>query len=312
MRYLIVLLLLSSVCRGQKQNAEVHTKVITYRLIEMPDDGPCSVLSYVTSLDGGIVFTAESSDQKLISELLKIKKESRKWKSEYHDCGPGYGSIDETPNMFIFYGASKNDTLFTTEGHHAVIFPKKFKRYLDKDKRIEKSLTGDFAEFFRRDFREDMWFTMLGDLDSIPNNSVLFKSKNFDRRAKIEDFGTESFILEIDTVYNGNDPVMEAKKYSLDRNIYSFNYKGQLETVEVFNLTDFYIDGIKPGDHEDVLLKRYSNSTQRQFPRGTRYEEIKHNYSYTVKVENDGGRVYYHIKDKIIHSITIKSPFLKP
>lgn len=309
MRYLVLLLLLSGVCRGQEQNAEKYTKVIAHRLIEMPDDGSCSVLDYVITHQGGTVFTAESSDKIMISDLLKIKNESKKWKSEYHDCGPGYGSIDETPNMYVFSGISGNDTLFTTEGNNAIVLPKKFKRYIDKDERVDKSLNSDFAEFFNRDFGIDVWFSMMGDLDSIPNSRVLFKGKSFNQTAKIDDFGTESFIIEIDTIYDGNDSMMEAKKYSLDKNIYSFNYNGKLETIEVFNLSDYYFDGVKPGDHEDVLLKKYPNSTQRQFPIGTKYEEIKNHYAYTIRVENNMGKLFYHIKDKIIYSITISFPF---
>ncbi|OYQ37910.1 hypothetical protein CHU92_07275 [Flavobacterium cyanobacteriorum] len=290
-------------CIGQK--IEDYTKVTAYRIVDESTHRPCSVVDFIKNDEYGTVFTATSNDKTLIRNLLLLKTKSKKWKKLKHDCNiKGWMEYhDKIDNIFVFEGTSKNDTLFTSANNFSVIFPNKHIQYIVPNDEINKALSGDMKDFFMRDFRADIWSIFMDVHDSISTEKILYKGIQITNAIKIDNISKEGILIELDSLYI-DDNVLYEKTYKSDGNIYSFNRDQKLESIKVYNPADFYLDGIVPGNPESKLDK-YPNSITHQFPNGTKYEEIKNSYEYSVNIEGKKGRMIFQIRNKIIESITL-------
>lgn len=308
MRLLTLLVLFCNVCFAQK--FKDYTKMTAYRVIEISTHPPCSVVDFIKSNEYGSVFTASSKDRELIKNLLLLKDICKKWQRSNHDCHQknkiSYG--DFIPNMFVFESSYGNDTIYTTENNKSIVIPSKNIQYHAPNDEINSVLKGDIKNFFERDFQKDIWFSIIGQFDSIPIKKFLFKDRTINSISDIKDISSDAEIIKVERgLIEGI--IVEDREYRFNDNIYSFKHDGRLESIVINNSADYYIDGINIGDDEGILLSKYPNSTTSQFPYGSDFAEIKDNYAYVIKVENNTAKIYFSIHKKKIQIITLH---LKP
>jgi len=297
MKYFCFLLLCFSLCQAQTYN-----KVTAYKIVSEPDDGPCSIATYVKhASEFGGVFSAQSTDQTMIQNLLMVKKNAKNHgKKRKFYCREGMIGGDMIYNMFVFHG-KKNDTLFTTYPENLIVLPHKYIAYTDDDMLVNKALTGDMKTFYERDFGKELGFISRRDLDSVNVEKILYHgkiAKNLyleDIKSKANDFK----LIDIDSISTRN-----SEKYSADNDTIKFDANRLVKSIAAYN-TALTIDGVTVGDSEEVIISKYPLSAKVPYPNGITYDEIKHNYEYIVCLAGEKGRIFFKIENKIITKITI-------
>lgn len=305
MRLLILFLLYFNACLGQE-----YTKVTAFTAVANTTHPPCSIVDFIKNPEYGSVFTSYSNDTELIKKLLSLKKKCKRWKNSPHDCHQknAMSYDDDISNMFVFESNTGNDTIYTTANNKSIVFPRKNIQYFAPANEIERALKDDIKSFFERDFERDLWFPIIGEIDSIPSSKLLLKGKTIDIIKSINDVDINATLIKSERgIIDG--VIVEDKTYKFNDNTYAFKYDGRLESIIIFNDDDFFIDGIKIGDDEDNLIAKYPNSTIRQFPEARNFEELKQSYSYTVRVEDNVASIHFSIRKRKIQSIAIN---LKP
>lgn len=301
MKYFYFLLFCFSLCSAQK-----YDRVTAYKIVNEHDDSPCSVAKFVKyATEFGEVFTAESTDQTMIKNLLAVKKNAKKYgkKSKFY-CHERMIGGDMIDNMFVFEGAT-NDTLFTTNYNHLIVFPHKDIAYTDNDFHVNKALTGDMKAFYERDFVKELRPISRRILDSVTFEKIIYCgkiAKNINSEY-IKSKAKEFKLIDIDTIGTENSEKY-SEEYSVDNNIVKFDTDRFVKSITATNKL-LTIDGIAVGDSENVITSKYPLSAKVPYPNGTTYEEIKHNYEYTIYLAGGKGAIFFKIKNKVITEITI-------
>lgn len=299
MKTLLLFLLLTTFCFAQ------NAKVTAYRLVETVDDGPCSIVSYINWAEGGLLSyaTAESYDQELIKNLITIKKQAKKWKKSDCGCNGRYGlQWGSIPNMYVIESKNGNDTLFTNRNNTQVIFPKYQAGHEDKEGVLAKALTGNIKEFFEHDFSSQIRSLFFPEEnDSITADKVLYEGK------PVHNFITKDFenntgnfrLVSSESFYGSIE-----RKYAFANDTIRFYQKDSNAIISDPD-SRWNIDGIKVGDHEELLKQKYPKSTEIQKYYHIRYEDIKRKYFYWVLLTDKKGSITYFIKDHVIDKIEV-------
>jgi hypothetical protein len=294
----LLLLLFTTACFAQ------NAKVRVYRLVNENSDGPCSVSSYVEWQERGLIsyVTAESNDITFVQNLLKLKKDARKWKKTNYFCFPGAIGGSMIHNMFVIESGFKKDTVFTYYGNDRIILPEKHVAYLDKKEVLRKMLPKNIKDFFEHDFLSQLRSLSFSEKnDSINSDEVLYKdkrvidifNKDFDTRPgtfrKIKEIPLDNYSEK--TYTSNNDTV--------------YQYHKQVKITITNPDSGWDIDGFKPGDTEEKVIAKYPLSTSIQKYYHIRHEDIVRNYFYWVLLKDKKGSITYYIKDHIIDKIEI-------
>jgi len=298
MKYLFFLLCLN-ICQAQD-----YKKVTAYRIVEESEDGPCSIVSYIRSREFGSVYTAESEDQEMIKKLLALKKQAKKWKKTGFWCTERLIGGMTVDNMFVFEGSKANDTLFTTNVDHLVVFLDKQVAYKDRDSAIYKALNKHFKGFFDRNFKEEYYGIWDMVLDSISVNKLYYKDKPIAlvRFPDIKKY-TKTVKL-IDTLESNSDSIKDYyNTYQTDLDTIEFKNDDTIQYVIVNDPSTFLVGGIKVGDSEQVIADKYPASAKHAIPVSTRFEEMEYKYAYKIRLENGKGTVSITIDNKIVRHI---------
>lgn len=294
MRYFLFLLF-TTVCFAQ------NAKVTVYRAFSESTKEPCSIVTLIKIQEYGMVFTAESNDLNLINKLHKIKKNSNQWKKETFSCGMDHRLVIH--NMFVIEVGNKTDTIFTTKNNYSIVVPNKKIQFIDKNQELNKALTDDMKAFFGRDFYKEMIRTNIQILDSIYPDKIIYKGRPFNEVIidSIISFRS-TFGIPTEWDKNDNEKYLFYEEIMTDHN----DLKVELPTNDILYFT---ADRICIGDSESLLLQKYPNSTKYQRPYSTRYEEIKNNYFYELKIRDIKYILVFSIKDKKIDGMGIYNTF---
>jgi hypothetical protein len=295
----LLLLLFTTACLAQ------NAKVTAYRLVATVDDGPCSIVSYVNSAEGGLLsyVTAESNDQQLINNLLIIKKQAKKWKKSDCGCNGRYGlQWGSIPNMYVIESKNGNDTLFTNHNNTQVIFPKYEAGHEDKEGILARTLTGNIKEFFEHDFRNQIRSLFFPEEnDSITADKILYQEKNavkiFNKNFE-KDTGKFKLVSR-DSLYNDIE-----RKYAFNNDTIRF-FGNNIDITITYPDSGWNVGGLKVGDAEEKLIAKYPLSTSIQKYYHIRYEDIVRNYFYWVLLADKKGSITYFIKDYVIDKIEV-------
>lgn len=320
MRMLFLFLLCSTFCFGQK--IEDYAKVSIYTITNEIDDGPCSVLSYIEFGEvGGAVQAYESYNREFAYKLLELKKEAiSKWPQSKFDCSRRCIGCDMVHSMFVIEINAYRDTIFTTKDPNAIFSPKKQIAYLDKLDKIKKAFPKDVTSFFE----DAPIYLHRSMLDSISveeirlNNKIIYglNRKTFEEAFKKFDH------IHIDSILH-SDNLRVDKNFELQNiRIWFSENENTLEKLELEH-TDYkyntphilYLSGIKAGDNEDSLKKKFPESIKYKLYTLPHYtaSELHNNYFYEVLLKNNHGSVNFYIQDKIITMIQLNlNPQLKP
>jgi hypothetical protein len=290
----LLFLLFTTACFAQ------NAKVRIYRVFEESTQPPCSIQFYMKAKEYGMIFTAESDDQSLVERLHKVKLNSLKWPKEKYSCDDNWTDHGLVIcNMFVIEGTHSIDTIFTTANNHSIVLPNKKIQFIDKKQELNKALTDDIKGFFRRNFYMEMFRADLRILDSIYPDKIIYKGTPFSK-VNIDSIVSFKSSFGIPVEWDKNDN----KKYRFDEEIMT-DYNNLTVELPTDDILYFTADKICIGDHEDLLLKKYPNSTKYQRPYSTRYEEIKNNYFYELKIRDMKYTLVFSIKDKKINGIGI-------
>lgn len=314
MKYLLALLLLSSVCHAQ-QEFKNYTKVTVCRLANSDENGPCTIEFYAKKLKrtGHYIQAMESFNDTLAYNLLQLKTEALTWNKEPLVCGEESVGRAMVTNMFIVEVNNHKDTVFTTPQHKAVFFPKEQVQYTAPENRITSVFPKDVAEFFKRDFTTEIsaW-----KMDSIPAKSLTLNRKSFyglTRKEFEKEIKNFDFTRTDSTYMPGGKFFSEVKSYYIGDTKFGFDaIDGMISELLIekyaanphFSQT-VYLDGVKLGDPEDVLCNKYDNSTLLK-NWDAPLSAINNYYTYEVYLDNLEGLVRYTVRNKIIYSIHVE------
>ena len=243
MKTLLLFLLLTTFCFAQ------HAKVTAYRLVNEHDDGPCSVKTYVKYPEQyyETYVTAESTDPVFVENLLKLKKEARKWERTNYNCSRRCIGCDMVHNMFVIKYNGSSDTILAARNNDILIFSEKEKAYLDKNEVLKKMFPENIKEFFEHDFETQVRsFVFWEENDSITADKVLYKGK------RVHDFITKDFeydtgnfrLASSDSLYGSME-----RKYAFANDTVRFYQKDSKAIISDPD-SGWNIDGIKVGDRE--------------------------------------------------------------
>lgn len=318
MRYLVVLLLLSGVCRGQDE-FEDYVKVTAYRLIQEYDDGPCSIIRYLegNGIGSDYVKAIETDDVAFAKRLIVLKKEAKKEWPRYnvwcHDRCIGCPTVDK---MFIIEVNKYRDTILLMDNHY-IYSPMEKEMLFDKTGVISKILPLTFKDFFEHDFApyDQRYHT----IDSISKSKILYKGKElYDYRRKEfeKDFGSFHLITTtIDSLFSTPEPSQvfyyNNLRLEMDKqnridlaNLYFPDHRGDMYGDE----SEFSVIEIKGGDSEEKLLAKFPNSAKNKYYKTIRMKlsELEDDYFYQVKISGDAGWINFHIKNHHIKEIEVE------
>ena len=297
MKYFLFLLF-TTVCFAQ------NMKVMAFRLVNENDDGPCSVKTYVDNplISYQTYVTAESNDPIFAQNLLKLKKEARKWKKSDYFCFPGAIGGSMIHNMFVVSYNGVNDTILSTLYNDMIIFPGEEKAYSDKKGTLKKILPENLTDFFKHDFKSQIRSLSFPEKnDSITIDKILYNGKPGNDRFN-KDFGKNpGNFIKIHEL-PGDNYNMEIYTFKND----TIQQYGKEINVSLTNTdSGWNIDGIKVGDTEEKFRIKYPTSARIQKYYNIRYEDILHKYCYWVLIRDNKGSITYFIKDGVIEKIEI-------
>ena len=319
MKYLTIRLLLCSLSNAQE--FKNYTKVTAYRLINESEDGPCTIIDYMDREGqvGYYIQAAQSYNDTLAYNLLRLKKETKEWPKQEYTCFPD--SLVATPvsNMFVVEVNTFKDTIFTTKDLCSVFLPQEKTEYIDMQEAIRPFFTKDMAAFLERDFEGEINNIMY---DSIPINSITIAKQPVYGLTR-EEFEQKTIpfqLVRTDSVYGSDGKRNRVlQEFWLNNMKVLFNHwKKKIDQVMVYSTDhDFpdneslFIDGIKLGDSEEVLFERFPNSTAiRNW--GAPLNDLNNYYYYEVDLSDDGGKVTFTIKNKAIIRIQVDFMYLPP
>lgn len=305
MKLIVLSLFLTAILYSQQ------AKVTAYRLINPVDDGPCSIKSYTEHADvfSGSYVTAESDDPKLIEKLLEIKAECKNWPYKPFYCNNRMIGGDEIRNMVVITG-KRNDTIFTDRDNQWIIFPERRKACLDQNGILKASLTGRIKEFFDYDFDKQLRVKEgIETLDSISIGHLRYRDRAL----------TQNYTLEVPYSVSNVRPGSEKSLSSRDFYVVGLDtifFSHPLTSIIINDrASSFNVNGIRPGDSEEVLKKTYPISSATPVFYHTRFEEMRRNYYYVVYIHEGKGSILFLMKNAIIDSILINLSgryYLKP
>lgn len=310
----LLVLLVCSLSYGQKDYPD-YTRVTAYRLIQEDADGPCSIVTYMTSEDfnRSSVISAVSSDKTMMRTITDfVKKTKRNKKTDFY-CSNRCIGCDVVDCIFVLEGRTENDTLFFSNQKKFLLIPKKeepgyFNAYGYKSADFNACLNIHFYDFFIRDFMDERWNVNLGKSDSVPLSKILCRNKDIRSISKKEIISDKEFSLtKADTFYSGEDDrllseVLTNYKSTEAEVAFENDFLKEISSIAPHIIT---VDGITVGDAETLLKQRFPGSTQ--YPRyySTTYEEILHTHEYAVSFDDNSGSVSFYITDAIITGINV-------
>ena len=314
MKYILTLLLLSSVCYAQ-QEFKNSTKVTVCRLVNYDEIGPCSIEYYAKKLKrtGHYIQAMESFNDTLAYNLLRLKTEALAWNKEALNCGEESVGNALVPHMFIVEVNSQKDTVFTTISNKAVFFPKEQYQYTDPENQITSAFTKDVTDFFKRDFASEI---SLWKMDSIPSKSITLQKKSIyglTRKEFEKDVSYFNF-TRTDSTYMPNGKFFrEVKSYYIGDTKFGFDaIDGMISEllIEKYSSNSPYdqtvfLDGVKLGDPEEVLCNKYDNSTLLK-NWDAPLSAINNYYTYEVYLDDLEGLVRYTVRNKLVYSIHVE------
>ena len=304
MKYILLFILVSMFCHAQEYN-----NVTAYRIIWEVDDCDCSIVTFLKTKGlNGTVYSAESTDQMMIKNLLTIKKQAKKWEKKDFWCSERSIGGDMIHNMFVFESSQTNDTLFTTR-EHLIVFPHEHLAYMDKNFNINKALNNHFKAFFDRDFNREYEDRILQGtvvLDSTGVDKILYKNIIGIQLNFPEIKNQTRSLKETDVLESVEDSIINYfYTYEADRDIILTKNNQSIESVVINNPDTFSIDGIKVGSSEELVVNRYPQSAKHTYPASTKFEEMEYKYNYKITFKNDKGGAVITVDKKVVSSIEV-------
>ena len=299
MKHLLLLIILfTTACFAQ------NVKVTAYRLVHDHEDGPCSVKTYVENplMSYQTYVTAESDDSIFAENLLKLKKEARKWRKTDYFCSARVIGGSMIHNMFVISYNGVNDTILSTLYNDMIIFPGEEKAYSDKKEVLKKMLPRNITEFFKHDFRSQIRSLYFPEEnDSITSDKILYQEKH---AIKIfnKDFEKDTGKFKLvnrDSLYNDIE-----REYAFNNDTIFF-HEDDIKITITNPDSGWNVGGLKVGDTEELLKSKYPESTKIQKYSLIRYEDIQRQYFYWVILKEKKGNITYFIKDHLIEKIKI-------
>lgn len=318
MKYILIVSLFTSILFSQNKT-NTYTKVIAYRLVDEYDDGPCNILSYFKEekVIGYYLQAIESKDENLAYNLIKLKKEAKKWKNKSRSCMKGQLGDEVIPNMIIIKTENCADTIYMTRDNKSVFIPSEQKEYFDKNNNLNKILPKHFIDFFKKDFSIEI-HDYYSNMDSISLDKVAINKTQiygFDRKDFERNFNKFDIIITDSLFYS--DEIEIYKQYTLNSLKLNFtNNYGKIDYIyDKYNDNDYKdtyklsVDDIYVGDPEHkIISKYYSAKLFRNW--GAPLDNINGDHNYKIKLQNNAGYAIYYIKDNIVDSISVTFGYL--
>jgi hypothetical protein len=300
MKYLLILLLLSLSCHAQKLPDDV--KVTAYRLILPDNDGYSCVASYVKGKRYGTYVTVDADNKNFIESLLRFRKEYEKKGDLSFPCFRGTVQCDFIPNMIVLAGEKISDTIFADDTMQKLYFANSSNGYFDKDKSFIKLLQGNIKEFYDYDFKRHILGMFSDKRDAIPENLIFNSGKSMPEFLKQFKSNPAPFkLVSSDSVYYDNS-IKYIYAYHKDTIvIQGFSARLDLENPK----SSWSVHGLKIGDSEEALKKKFPLSTKFSTIIEIRFEDIKRRYAYSVDFEDKNGSVNFVVADGKIESIHV-------
>lgn len=252
-------------------------RIEAFKLIDEFSDGPCFIKSYL-EIEGVTSVYLQSLDLyvdvKFISELKRIIKKSKKWKSITFDCSDKCRGCDTVDSMLVLNDSIQNDTLYFVDNFSKIYSSKMQKVYFDENQKLKKifSKSEELNQFIKMNFN-----VILDEIFRKKNDSISIHSIKINEKS----------INEIFEFTENKSQIIKINQISSSKNYYSLKINNQILKKEN-EILELFPD-----------LKIETNYRKRLF------KDKDGNYIITVKIADNLGWITFDMNEEIIQNVEI-------
>ena len=317
MRTIYIFLLLLIISNSFSQDKfENKTKLTFYKLINEYDDGPSHINGYLK--DNTTYFTQKVTIEncdKIILDLLKIKRKSKKWKYSKFDYSKSCIGCDVVESMLVLEYNNYSDTIYYSPKNNSIISLNENMEQYDERNQILKIINSNstLQSFNDLKFNEYLEFLRNFKSDSISIDDIKIDRKNLyklDEKELSEAVGGFHSSTIFSEIYN--DWKIE-KSFERNNSKYTFYDSDKIKKIELAlnkskleDESDFFEFEIEINDR---LIQPNEKYIVEIFPRYREYLNLKREYfydqdgTYSMKIDfidNKGNLEFIFENEKLI------------